>query len=377
MVAALREEDFSFRARGASREDALGELVTEINLLSDGLQRQRVGALEAVALLKKILMEIDVAVFTFDLQGRLRVVNRAGEELLAAPAERLVGRTAQELNLDGLLRERHTGPLRIKFAGKEGRWAVQHTRFRENGIPHELLLISDLSRALREEERQAWQRLIRVLGHELNNSLAPIKSIAGTLSSMAGRENLPADWSKDVKRGLEVIESRADALSRFMQGYTKLARLPAPTLRPTRVAELVRQAAKLEARVPVEVTEGTDVTIDADPDQLEQVLINLIRNAADATLDPAVKQPRPVQVGWSVSDHSVRIFIRDEGPGLPNSTNLFVPFFTTKAGGSGIGLVLSRQIIEAHHGSLTLANRRDRSGCEAVLALHTSNNGNE
>ena len=369
MVAALREEDFSFRARRASRDDALGELVLEINSLSDTLQGQRLGSMEAVALLKKVLMEIDVAVFTFDPQQRLRIVNRAGEQLMGMTQERMLGRTAQDLRLDTLLNQPGGRTLRMNFPGREGRWAIQQTSFRERGVPHQLLLISDLSRALREEERQAWQRLIRVLGHELNNSLAPIKSIAGTLRSLASRPNRPEDWNQDVERGLEVIESRADALSRFMQAYTKLARLPAPTFTKVQIGSLVRHAAGLEARLPVEVVPGEEITLEGDPDQLEQLLINVVRNAVDASLDPSIRTPGSVQVGWQVNGQGIEVFIRDQGPGLLNSNNLFVPFFTTKSGGSGIGLVLSRQIAEAHGGTLTLENRRDVRGCQATLRL--------
>jgi len=278
-----------------------------------------------------------------------------------------MGRSAHDLRLDTLLNQSGGRTLRMSFPGREGRWAIQQTSFRERGVPHQLLLISDLSRALREEERQAWQRLIRVLGHELNNSLAPIKSIAGTLRSLASRPNRPEDWNQDVERGLEVIESRADALSRFMQAYTKLARLPAPTFSKVQIGSLVRHAAGVEARLPVEVLPGDEVTL--DPDQLEQLLINVVRNAVDASLDPSIRTPGSVQVGWGVNGHSVEVFIRDQGPGLLNSNNLFVPFFTTKSGGSGIGLVLSRQIAEAHGGTLTLENRKDLRGCQATLRL--------
>jgi len=369
MVAALREEDFSFRARGATRDDALGELVLEINLLSDTLQTRRVESLEAVALLKKVVMEIDVAVFTFDPHRHLKIVNRAGEQLLATSAERLLGKTAHDLHLEPLLRADIKHPVFMRFAGKEGRWAIRYTTFRENGIPHELLIISDLSRALREEERLAWQRLIRVLGHELNNSLAPIKSIAGTLRVLASREQLGPEWQVDMRKGLEVIETRADALSRFMQAYTKLAKLPAPTMKRVELPRLIQRVASMESRVPVKVESGADVAVDADADQLEQLLINIIRNAADASLDGSLREHGPVEVSWQVEDSIVEIAIRDEGPGLLNNTNLFVPFFTTKAGGSGIGLVLSRQIAESHGGSVTLANRTDRRGCEALVTF--------
>jgi nitrogen fixation/metabolism regulation signal transduction histidine kinase len=372
MVAAIREDDFSFRLRGGSREDSLADLIYEINALATRLQQQKVSALEATALLKKVLMEIDVAVFTFDQRQHLTIVNRAGEQLMGRIAPRMLGRTAQELGLSEFLQSIEPQTVQMTFPGKHGRWAISHTSFRENGVPHQLLIVSDLSRALREEERQAWQRLIRVLGHELNNSLAPIKSIAGTLASLTLRASMPEDVTEDMRQGLRVIENRVESLNRFMQAYTQLARMPAPTRTKIEISPLVQRVASLERRLNVKTIEGPRVTIDADPDQLEQVLINLIRNAVDASLDSSLKQAGAVEVGWRTNARSVEIFIRDEGPGLLNSDNLFVPFFTTKHGGSGIGLTLSRQIAEAHGGVLQLSNRSDRTGCEAVVALPVS-----
>ena len=372
MVAAIREEDFSFRLRGGSREDSLADLIFEINALATRLQQQKISALEATALLKKVLMEIDVAVFTFDQQQHLRIVNRAGEQLMGRIAPRMLGLTAEELGLQEFLESKEPQTLQMTFPGKHGRWAISHTSFRENGVPHQLLIISDLSRALREEERQAWQRLIRVLGHELNNSLAPIKSIAGTLAGLTSRAALPEDVAQDMQQGLRVIENRVESLNRFMQAYTQLARMPAPTRTKIELGPLVERAASLERRLAVRTLPGPRVTVDADPDQLEQLLINVIRNAVDASLDSSLKQPGSVEVGWRTNARSAEIFIRDEGPGLLNSDNLFVPFFTTKHGGSGIGLILSRQIAEAHGGVLQLSNRAGRSGCEAVIALPIS-----
>jgi len=372
MVAAIREEDFSFRLRGGSREDSLADLIFEINALATRLQVQKISALEATALLKKVMMEIDVAVFTFDQQNNLRIVNRAGEQLMGRIAPRMLGLTAEELGLAEFLESPGPQTLQMTFPGKHGRWAVSHTSFRENGVPHQLLIISDLSRALREEERQAWQRLIRVLGHELNNSLAPIKSIVGTLASLTARAGLPGEVTQDMQQGLKVIENRVESLNRFMQAYTQLARMPAPTRSRIEVGPLVALVASLERRLPVRALQGPTVMIDADPDQIQQVLINLVRNAVDASLDPSLRHTGSVEVGWRTNARSVEIFVRDEGPGLLNSDNLFVPFFTTKHGGSGIGLILSRQIAEAHGGVLELANRTDRTGCEAMIALPVS-----
>ena len=365
LLAALRESDFSIRARGASGDDPLGAVMLEVNVLASTLHDQRLGALEASALLRTVMIEIDVAVFTFDRDHALRLVNRAGERLLAQPAEQLLGRTADDLGLSGCLEGPSPRIEDVAFPGGAGRFEVRRTTFRQGGVPHQLLVLADVSRPLRDEERQAWQRLIRVIGHEINNSLAPIKSIAGSLESMLARDSMPADWNEDMKRGLAVIAARSDSLSRFTTAYARLAKLPAPRLDEVHVPTLVDRVTGLETRLGVRVDRGPDVTIRADPDQLEQLLINLVRNAVDATLQTG----GGVTLGWKREGRTLDLWIEDEGTGVPNPSNLFVPFFTTKPAGSGIGLVLSRQIAEAHGGTLTLENRPDRQGARAYLRM--------
>jgi PAS domain S-box-containing protein len=365
LLAALREGDFSIRARGATHEDALGEVMLEVNALGETLREQRLGALEATALLRAVMARIDVAIFAFDMDERLRLVNRAGERLLGQPAERLLSRSASELGLDECLRGEPIRTLQITSPEGAGRWGVSRSAFREHGLPHQLLVLSNLSRALREEERQAWKRLVRVLGHELNNSLAPIRSIAGSLKSLLGREPRPADWDEDMQRGLAVIAARAEALSRFMEAYARLARLPQPRFETLNVGAWVQRIVGLETRLEVMVIPGPDVTIQADGDQLDQLLINLLRNAVDAALETS----GGVSVSWARNGTHLDVFVEDEGPGLSNTSNLFVPFFTTKPKGSGIGLVLCRQIAEAHGGTLSLENRQTGPGCQAQLRL--------
>jgi nitrogen fixation/metabolism regulation signal transduction histidine kinase len=365
LLGALREGDFSVRARGARPDDALGEVVREVNALSETLREQRLGALEATALLRKVMEEIDVVVFAFDGDQRLQLVNRAGERLLGQPTGRLLGRTAADLGLAECLGGESPRTTALSFPGGVGRWEIRRSTFRERGLPHQLLVLSDLSRALREEERQAWQRLIRVLGHELNNSLAPIRSVAESLETVIRREPLPADWRDDARRGLGVIGARAEALSRFMGAYARLARLPPPQLGPVSVGDWIRRATGLETRLNVTLVPGPEFAIRADGDQLEQLLINLVQNAVEAVLETG----GGVNVGWSKHDNYLEVRVADEGPGLPNPANLFVPFFTTKPDGSGIGLVLCRQIAEAHGGSLTLEERRSGRGCEARVRL--------
>jgi signal transduction histidine kinase len=285
--------------------------------------------------------------------------------LLDRPTEQLLGRTAEELRMNDCLEGEPARTLQRAFPGGIGRWGMRRSTFREGGKPHQLVVLADLSRALREEERLAWQRLVRVIGHELNNSLAPIKSIAGSLESVLSRAPRSADWEEDVQRGLSVIAARAEALNRFMSAYAKLAKLPRPEFKPVDVGSWVRQVVGLETRTKVELLPGPELTIRGDRDQLEQVLINLVRNAVDA----ADETGGGVTVSWQAKNGHLEVLVEDEGPGLSNLSNLFVPFFTTKPGGSGIGLTLSRQIAEGHGGILTLENRAKGRGCEARLKL--------
>lgn len=368
MLAALREGDYSVRARRARDAGALGEALREMNFLSAMLRRQRLSALEATALMRAIVSEIDSAIFTFDNEQHLKIVNRTGERLLSQSAERLVGRTAKELGLEEFLKHETTGGSKILekvFPSGVGRWSINSRTFREGGLQHQLLVITDLSKTLREEERKAWQRLVRVLGHELNNSLAPIKSLAGSLSNLLQQNPLPDDWRDDMKHGLEIISGRADSLTRFMVSYSRLTRLPPPRFENVRVADLINRIVGLEVRKNIKIISGANVFIQADTTQLEQLLINLLNNAIEATSETNGE----VEIGWQASHQSIDIWVKDEGQGIKNPANLFVPFFTTKPTGSGIGLILSRQIAEAHGGSLTLENRENQIGCVATLHL--------
>lgn len=363
LLEALREGDFSLRGSRARRGDAIGDVVWEVNALSETLREQRLRVEETLALLTKVMQEIDIAVLTFDDHQRVRLANPAAARLLGLPPEQALGQTAASLGIADCLDGREPRTVRRDFPGGSGRFELSITQFRQGGVPHDLLVISDLSRALREEERVAWQRLIRVLGHELNNSLAPIKSMAQSLHSILGREPLAADWREDLVGGLRLIGDRAESLNRFMSGYTTLAKLPPPQKREVAVAELLQRVAALETRRRVVWSAAPDLQATFDPDQVEQALINVVRNAAEAS-------PEGAEVTITATREAGRLSlrVRDQGPGLPPSDNLFVPFFTTKPGGSGIGLVLTRQIVEAHGGRFTITNAAG-GGAEARLLL--------
>jgi two-component system, NtrC family, nitrogen regulation sensor histidine kinase NtrY len=380
VISSLREEDYSFRARNASPDDALGELSLEVNALAEMLSDQKLRSVEATALLERVVDEIDAPLFTFDPASTLRLVNPAGERLLRQAKPRLLGRSATQLGLEQCLAADNESLVELSVNGSQARWLLRRSSFRQSGVPHTLVVLSDVSRALREEERRTWQRLIRVLGHELSNSLAPIKSIAGSLSSRVSITSMDAEVRSDLQRGLGIIEARSASLHRFLEAYRRLAQMPAPALREITLGPLVARVAGLETRVKVCVQPGPDLAFQADPDQLEQMLINLIRNAADAVLETRARegqvndasQRNGVVVRWDAAREEVTLSIEDEGPGLLNPANVFTPFYTTKPNGSGVGLVLSRQIAEAHGGSIDISNRTSGRGCCVKVVLPTA-----
>jgi nitrogen fixation/metabolism regulation signal transduction histidine kinase len=372
VVSALKEDDFSFRATQAVPGDALGDLALEINSLSQALERERIGAMESASLLRKVMAETGTAIFAFSPDERVRLLNRGGAILLGKPEDRILHKTAGELGIRNLLE----GPVSETISWPPGsfdrRWIVRRTHFRQHGIRHRLVVIAEASEALRAEERIAWQKLVRVLGHEFNNSLAPIKSLARTLSRMARNSAvLPDDDRQNFTHGLDVISDRAESLNRFLQSYTHLTRLPQPRQQPIALRALTDHVINLESRLKIMQLGGPDIDVNVDPDQMEQALINLAKNAVESVmLIPSDEvEPGAVSISWDLTDSGTNIWIRDKGLGLAGSENLWVPFYTTKEHGSGIGLLLSRQIIEAHGGTLSLGNRDDVTGCEVHIYL--------
>lgn len=375
VVASLKEDDFSFRATRAVSGDALGDLAIEINNLAQALESERLGTMEAENLLRKVLAEAEGVILAFSLDGKLKLFNPAAASFLGKKEEELSNQDAKALGIADLLGGPTSQTISRLSNGIERRWIVRRTHFRQNGVPHHLVMLSEASEALRAEERLAWQRMVRVLSHEINNSLAPIKSVARTLRRILSQNVLPERIHQDFDLGLDVIGTRAEALNRFLQSYAQLSKLPPPTRRVVGLQNMAERVRGLEARLAITVLASPDIFISVDPDQLEQVLINLTKNATEAVLTkypealPTMADGPAVSVSWTVTGNDLELWVRDRGVGLLDASNLFVPFYTTKETGTGIGLVLCRQIIEAHGGRLTIQNRTNTAGCEVQIKI--------
>lgn len=363
LLLALREGDYGLRAHMRPGCDPLQPLLADINALSDELRALRRKRSEASRFFGKSLAALRDPVFVIDDQNRLILVNRAGRRLIGAGHTTVTGQDIAALGLSEPLSAPDETILSWHFAAASGRWAVRRAAWYTEGRENTFLMLHDLSAALGEEERYAWQRLIRVLSHELNNSLTPIGSLASSLHDMMdGQSPVSHD---DLRQGLEVISRRSASLGRFLGGYGRLARLPPPRPIPFRLDLAIERLARLEKRSYVQVMGGEPLTVVGDEDQLEQAFVNLLRNAVEAALPGA----GGVRVNWRSDGGRVRVEIENDGPALPDSGALFVPFFTTKPDGSGIGLSLTRLIIEAHAGTVDLDNRPDGTGVVATVRL--------
>ena len=277
------------------------------------------------------MAEIDVAVFTFDPERRC--VWSIAPAKICWPTDGQVARPARERSRPGRLsRADEDAPLTLSFPAAPAAGACAGAHFRERGLPHELLVLTDLSRTLREEERNAWQRLVRVLGHEMNNSLAPIKSIAGSLETLIRRDPPPPDWRDDARSGLNVIATRAESLSRFMQAYARLARLPPPQKEEIDLGELVRRVAESG-----NAAGGAGCARPGDYDSLRmrRRSSNCSSTFCTTRSEASLETDGGVAVGWREAGECVEVFVQRRRTGHHESDKFVRSVFHDQAGRLG------------------------------------------
>lgn len=365
LLEAMLKGDYALRLRSDKPDSALDELVISINKLAEHLSQQRLMSVENQLLLNTVIEHIDVAILSVDENGLTHQLNPAAKKLISANNSKERKAVTEQIEILKNMAIGRSQVLQLSFAQHNGRFRVHCEEFRSSGLQHRLILITDIAHLLRMEEDKAWQNLVRVLSHEINNSLTPIASISQTLLKMSqSQQGFPPE-DKDLSQGLKLISERSHDLQEFVNSYKKLNKLPAPNLQEFDITLIANKVANLFDQKKFKIISQESIALMIDAIQIEQVLINLVKNGIEASTD---NQP-PVTMSWLYTEDQCRILIVDCGTGVRNPENLFVPLYTTKPHGSGIGLALSRQIIESHNGQLTLSNRSDQQGCVAQIVL--------
>ena len=371
LVEAMTSGDYGLRANNKGVDGALSDFNQLLNKLAQRLAEQSLITREKQILLTKITDQIDVAVVAVDQERNLTLMNPAAERLFKKRFDELEGWPIKTLGLQNVMTEALNKVTEFEINKDKRKVYVRTDTYFELGEKHHIIFITDIQHLLRDEERLAWQRLLRVLSHEINNSLAPIASISETLTQSFKSEDeskpLSQDSRENLFEGLSVITERAHSLNHFIQDYQKLTRLPLPnksefSLRPF-MQSICQLFEKSEFNVP-----DQDMKVFGDPEQLQQVFVNLFKNAQEANLANN-QTSSSIKLEWYARSDNVVIEVCDQGTGINNEDNLFVPFYTTKKQGSGIGLTLSRQIALNHGGDLNLMNKLQGPGAQAIFTL--------
>lgn len=365
LVEMARSQDYGALSARAREPGELGELYRQFNALIQSLKESRQTEQELLGMLEKVVDHINVAIIVCDSYDRIRLVNTQACRLLHSDAAALVGKQFTETPLADIPFTSEHRLIDHRFPAGEGRWQVGQQTYRQQGRPSRILFISDLKQVLSAEQASAWQRLIRVISHEVNNSLTPIMSLCQTLATILERSSSP-EHIDDVRENLSVIAERARGLKEFITAYARITRLPESQMTLFHLEQLINRLTSIFAPAALEwVGPVPDIQLFGDPVQLEQALINLVKNALEA----AGGEAPSAQMRCAVKDGFCEFEITDSGSGISNTNNLFVPFYTTKPDGSGVGLALTRQIADRHYGEVTLGNRADGRGAVARLVL--------
>lgn len=370
LLDAMVQGDYSLRARTSDGDEALNELVDSINSLAIRLNKQRIESVESQLLLKTVINHIDVAIIALNDNNEMVLTNPASKALLMqlkSLSESSVDQFIEQLVLSEAITSGKSKIMPISFYDQQRKYHVHLEEYREQGKQQKLLFITDVSNMLRSEERKAWQALVRVISHEINNSLAPITSISQSLHRLISKQDDLNTHKQHLIEGVSVIAQRSRNLRDFVNSFKRIASLPEPKKQSTSIVELVSKVAALYKQENIDIETSTDVNLLIDTVQFEQVLINLIKNAVEAINNKG--GDGKVVINWQQRDRLFKLAIIDDGTGVSNPENLFIPFYTTKPKGSGIGLVLCRQIIDAHGGNLMLTNRENKEGCIASIEL--------
>jgi len=362
LVEALNVGDFSLRGKAEVGQSGHSDLIRQINKLADSLTTARYDFKESQLLLAKVIKQIKVAIIACNEQGKITMVNPETELLLGLNESKLSHKTLADVNLAQVTQLKSNSIEKLTLGSRTARWHIFKDGFRDQGQQHTLYIFSDLDLLLSQQEQEAWKNLVRVLSHEINNSLAPIISLASTLDKLTARSDIELDDKEDIQSGLKIIQDRATSLKHFLAGYRVLTHLPQPKRKLVNVVPVIEQVVSL-LKYPVTVTLPPQLTLSIDVAQFEQCLINLLKNAYEASGKESEIDLRLINKAGSVA-----LYILDKGPGIQNLDNVFVPLFTTKAQGTGIGLSLCKQIIEGHQGQLHLSNRAE-GGCQVEIVL--------
>jgi len=363
LIESMIDGDYSLRGR-AQTNKAFQELLDLINSLAETLSQHKLEARESRMLLERIMEQMDAMVLATNEQGNVVMANASANKLIFGGREQNTPIELASLPIGNEILEAQSGIIEFNHSQLSGEYFLFKEGFLSEGKPHQLYMLTNAERLLMEKERQAWQSLLRVLSHEMNNSLTPIATISQSMQQKLQQQDQAID-RQALLSGVGIINERADALSAFIASYSQLSHLPQPNKSSFSLNTVLTNLAPLFPGTSI-LFEGDERVINADKGQFEQVLINLLKNAVEAMADAKEKL---VEINWQQDEKWLHIHICDNGTGIANLDNLFVPFYTTKSQGSGIGLTLCRQIMFNHNGLIKLINRSEKPGVEAVLSL--------